>query len=570
MLKMQEKISKTVLVRIATLSTLVALEVIFLIFFMESSGDFSQQGITFYELLRASGGVEFLLAYHTQKIVLITLLSAPIPVLIILFKERSGLAFIEASKKNSTKLSAITLNIVAYIIVLYLSVSVQNPTELIGNPFGARSILYSLLPLFWLLYIYSAVNLIIAVNLIFSEILKNKFLFISLFLATATTIDNPIFLNGILDFWSEILLKPTLILASFFSKFLGLTIEIFPPSLSGIPIFGTSKFQVEILPGCSGYEGMTLIMILLAFYCYLQRGQLYLSRAILIIPIAAILMFFLNSIRLAILILIGDAYSPELALNGFHLVGGWLDLLISMIFSLLALNKVSFFLKNVAQTEKTIKPEGLYYLYPLFLLITTSLFTKIFVPDFNWLYPIPVSISAITIFLIWDKLQIPLRFPSIQSVITGFLVFLIWVFLIPTNISVNFQFFRHLESAPLIITMPWLLFRIFGATLIVPISEEIVFRGYLLPKIISWLNKNYQSKYYFLKIININTIFSLLFTSLLFGILHSEILAGSIAGLFYGISYLSRKKIIDAIAAHAVTNALLSIYVIYSGNWSYW
>ena len=63
---------------------------------------------------------------------------------------------------------------------------------------------------------------------------------------------------------------------------------------------------------------------------------------------------------------------------------------------------------------------------------------------------------------------------------------------------------------------------------------------------------------------------SLGITALLFGYVHSNILAGSIAGLFFGFAYLQRRQLIDAVVAHAVTNALLALYVIGFGYWSYW
>jgi len=56
----------------------------------------------------------------------------------------------------------------------------------------------------------------------------------------------------------------------------------------------------------------------------------------------------------------------------------------------------------------------------------------------------------------------------------------------------------------------------------------------------------------------------------LFGYVHSNILAGSIAGVFYGLAYLQRRQLIHAVIAHAVTNALLALYVITFGYWSYW
>ena len=138
----------------------------------------------------------------------------------------------------------------------------------------------------------------------------------------------------------------------------------------------------------------------------------------------------------------------------------------------------------------------------------------------------------------------------------------------------SLKFFKGIQSAPIGISMGWLLSRIVGASLIVPISEELAFRGFMLPKLTDWI-AFYFSKIFSLKFSpsitkQISAAISLLVTSLLFGILHSDILAGSLAGLAFGLAYLFKRKLIDAIVAHSITNALLAINVIYFGNWSYW
>jgi CAAX prenyl protease-like protein len=58
-------------------------------------------------------------------------------------------------------------------------------------------------------------------------------------------------------------------------------------------------------------------------------------------------------------------------------------------------------------------------------------------------------------------------------------------------------------------------------------------------------------------------------SSVVFGILHSAWLAGSIAGLIYGAVYLYRGKLYDAVLAHAVTNLLLAFYAMAFEHWSY-
>jgi CAAX prenyl protease-like protein len=152
--------------------------------------------------------------------------------------------------------------------------------------------------------------------------------------------------------------------------------------------------------------------------------------------------------------------------------------------------------------------------------------------------------------------------PSFFSVAIGVVVFVLWIILIPENPTQSTLFFDNLTTAPLMVAIPWLLIRVFGASVIIPIAEELTFRGYVQPHLQRWLEEG--------KLKSISAIASLVFTALLFGYVHSDILAGSLAGLFFGLAYLHRRQLIDAVVAHAVTNALLAVYVISFGYWSYW
>jgi CAAX prenyl protease-like protein len=163
--------------------------------------------------------------------------------------------------------------------------------------------------------------------------------------------------------------------------------------------------------------------------------------------------------------------------------------------------------------------------------------------------------------------------PCLFSFIIGAIVFLFWIILVPIDEVKNQNFLNQINNAPLGITIFWLICRIIGASIIVPIAEELAFRGLFLPNMLTWL-------YDFLTRIPfktspkialvVSTLVSLTLSSILFGILHTDLLAGSIAGLGFGIAFLYRRKLVDAIVAHAFTNGLLVIDVVYFGNWAYW
>jgi CAAX prenyl protease-like protein len=97
----------------------------------------------------------------------------------------------------------------------------------------------------------------------------------------------------------------------------------------------------------------------------------------------------------------------------------------------------------------------------------------------------------------------------------------------------------------------------------VPVSEELAFRGFLLRRLISadFESVSFQ-RWSFLAVV---------VSSLAFGLLHGDRwIAGTMAGVLYAVAQRWRGRIGDAVAAHAVTNALICIWVLWGGHWSLW
>jgi CAAX prenyl protease-like protein len=96
----------------------------------------------------------------------------------------------------------------------------------------------------------------------------------------------------------------------------------------------------------------------------------------------------------------------------------------------------------------------------------------------------------------------------------------------------------------------------------VPIAEELAFRGYLLATLTRG-NPTPDQRLPFSWI-------ALLASSAVFGLMHTDWMAGALAGLAFGLVRYHRGRVMDAVVAHAVTNALLSAYVLTTGHWSLW
>ncbi len=89
-------------------------------------------------------------------------------------------------------------------------------------------------------------------------------------------------------------------------------------------ILGTPKFVVQIAPECSGLEGVGLILAFSLCWLLLFRRECRFPRAFLLVPIGAVAIFLLNAVRIAALILIGNAGAPQIATGGFHSQAGWI------------------------------------------------------------------------------------------------------------------------------------------------------------------------------------------------------------------------------------------------------
>lgn len=105
-------------------------------------------------------------------------------------------------------------------------------------------------------------------------------------------------------------------------------------------------------------------------------------------------------------------------------------------------------------------------------------------------------------------------------------------------------------------------FRLAGASIVVPIMEEIFWRSYIARMII---NQDFESVP-----VGTFTWTSFLVTVLLFGLEHQFIVAGLMAGVIYHALLCRTKSIAACIVAHSVTNLLLGSYVLKTEAWLFW
>ena len=111
--------------------------------------------------------------------------------------------------------------------------------------------------------------------------------------------------------------------------------------------------------------------------------------------------------------------------------------------------------------------------------------------------------------------------------------------------------------------VPVLFLRTLRAVAIVPIVEELFWRGWLLRWVI---DKDFET-------VPLGTYSALSFwtVALLFASEHGPYWdVGLVAGIIFNWWMIRSKSLGDLILAHAVANACLSGYVIAAGKWEYW
>jgi hypothetical protein len=190
----------------------------------------------------------------------------------------------------------------------------------------------------------------------------------------------------------------------------------------------------------------------------------------------------------------------------------------------------------------------------------------------EWEFPFRVLVLAAVLWA-FSRSVIDWKMPHWPaSVGLGVAVFLIWVG--PDVLWPGYRshwLFQNSITGQTVSSLPSgfqlspmvLLFRTIRAVILVPIIEELFWRGWLLRWLIDSDFKKVPLGAY--------SASSFFISAALFASEHGPYWeVGLIAGLLYNWWIVRTKSLGDCILAHAVTNAVLSGYVVFAGKWEYW
>lgn len=329
---------------------------------------------------------------------------------------------------------------------------------------------------------------------------------------------------------------------------------------------GIHGFYVHVADACSGYEGIGLVSAFTALFFYLYRDALRFPAAWLLWPIGVLVIWLLNSVRIAALILIGALWSPDVAVGGFHSQAGWLMFISTSVALLWLALKFPFFIKqsdNESATSEQVatqKHDGFEVLVPIVALLGSTLVIGTFSAGFDYAYPLKVIAVAASLAWVWRHLKWQPAVPRRPlAYIAGIAVAIIWTLLLGMQSPSNSEFQSALDTLDPTLAYLWLLLRVIGASITVPIAEELAFRGYLMAR----LSKSESFTYGPMPRVWL----ALLVSSVAFGALHGAWVAGAVAGAIYGYVRWHSPTINEAIWAHAMTNGLLCVVAVVTGAW---
>ncbi len=326
----------------------------------------------------------------------------------------------------------------------------------------------------------------------------------------------------------------------------------------------TPRFAVTIAEQCSGLEGVSLMLAFSGAWLLFFRSEYIFPRALLLIPASVITIFALNVLRIAALILIGNAGFADTAVYGFHSQAGWIAF-IAVACGLVLLSRRSSWLNRTAalhDASPTMHNPTAAYLMPLLAVLAAGSLSHAFSGSFEFFYPLRV-IAGLLMLARYRRTLAAIDWRcSWRGPVVGACIFLVWIiaahFLLPPSAMPE-----KLAALPAALRGFWIASRILGSVLIVPLVEELAYRGFLMRRLI---RADFES-------LPFHAVGwpALGATAVVFGLAHGALwLPGIVAGLAYGLLVVRRGRLGEAVAAHALTNALIAVSALLWGQWQLW
>jgi exosortase E/protease (VPEID-CTERM system) len=340
-------------------------------------------------------------------------------------------------------------------------------------------------------------------------------------------------------------------------------------------IFDTGRFAIQVADVCSGLEGAGLMLAFCCVWLVLFRKEYLFPQALILVPVALASSLVLNIFRIAALVVIGNAGYQRVAIYGFHSQAGWIAFNAAAI-GIAFVSRQSAWLNRAARSQATTAAHDLKavhdpatvhnptaaYLLPLLAILAAGVVSAALSDGFEYLYGLRLLAGGVAVVYCWPRwTRLDWHF-GWRGLGTGLIVFGLWMG--------SGALLLRPEAMPdaLVAMSPttralWIVGRIVGSVLLVPIAEELAYRGFLLRRLVA-------SDFERVRFESVGLI-PLLVSSLAFGLTHGAMwMPAIVAGLAYGWVLVRTGRMGEAVVAHGVTNALICFCVCYWGRWELW
>ena len=324
---------------------------------------------------------------------------------------------------------------------------------------------------------------------------------------------------------------------------------------------GSGDFIISVAPACSGVEGIALVTIFVTLYLWLFRQELRFPRALLLYPLGIAASMALNVVRIAVLLIMGLEGHPDLAVGGFHSHAGWVMFTAVALTIIAIARRVPALHKAPVATQKALQPLPPLWQDPMaarILPFAVFMLTAVVAPAISqnpaMFYPIRVLLLAAALLLVWPALRGIVWRVSPLSWLAGAAIGAMWVG-IPVDAVEGPPPYGALGGGLLIL---WFVFRGIGTMVLVPLVEELFFRDYLESRLRGTAIDQPAHMW--------RNIVAILVTAALFAALHDRWAEAFVAGLAFSLVTRMTGRISDAIAAHALANAIVFAVAVITGN----
>jgi uncharacterized protein len=183
-----------------------------------------------------------------------------------------------------------------------------------------------------------------------------------------------------------------------------------------------------------------------------------------------------------------------------------------------------------------------------------------------WMYPIQTIVCGGLLFWFWRDYEFQTPLQLWFALLIGLIVFALWI---APQQFLRFEPRVNGFNPDLFTAQPGLywttvLLRFLRLVVVVPLVEEIFWRGFLLRYLI---NERFSA-------VAVGTFswLSFVVVTLLFGLAHSRAdwIAALICGALYNLVAYRTRSLASCVAAHATTNLLLGLWIMQTRQWGFW